>query len=189
MAKGPLPCRSTGRRPFMKACASISRVLYPDKSRSPPSIWPRRCRRDLSTYPPDPEMLREDGLSTFRQYGTPGIHGLSAREVYQAALSPGTLVGSYFQPPKRPIPREGGPTFSSLPRRSLSEGGPSLQLRRSAVSLSAALSMAGPSPSRPLPVRKHAALRCPDFPPRTLRHGAAERCTGYQRTFTGYPVQ
>ena len=32
--------------------------------------------------------------------------------------------------------------------------------------ISAALSVTPPSPVAPLPVRKHGALRCPDFPPR-----------------------
>ncbi len=73
--------------------------------------------------------------------------------------SHGTLVGSY-------------PTFSSLPPP---RGG-------SAVSLSAALSMTWPFPASPLPVRKHGALRCPDFPPHPLRDAAMERCTGNQRT-------
>ena len=58
------------------------------------------------------------------------------------SLSPAMLVGSY-------------PTFSPLPPP---RGG-------SAVSLSAALSVAPPSPVMPLPVRKHGALCCPDFPP------------------------
>ncbi len=53
------------------------------------------------------------------------------------------LVGSY-------------PTFSPLPAF------------RRAVSLSAALSVARPFPAAPLPVRKHGALRCPDFPLRGL---------------------
>jgi len=59
-----------------------------------------------------------------------------------------------------PIPREGGPTFSSLPTL------------RQAVSLSAALSVDHPFPNGPLPVRKHAALHCPDFPPFALRRTA-----------------
>ncbi len=54
--------------------------------------------------------------------------------------SHGALVSSYL-------------TFSSLPA-----------LRR-AVSLSVALSVTRPFPNALLPVRKHGALCCPDFPP------------------------
>lgn len=158
MAKGPFNTVRCEGALHSKSCASISRVLYPPCGEPPPSIWSRRHQRDPSTYPPVPEMHREDGLSSFRRYGTPGIHGLSAREVYQAALSPEALVRSYR-------------TFSSLPRQVV------------AVSLSAALSVDHPFPSGPLPVRKHAALRCPDFPPCTLRCRTVERCTRCQRTF------
>ena len=63
-----------------------------------------------------------------------------------------------------PIPREGGPTFSSLPVEALAKADLA-QTTTSAVSLSVALSMAPPSPVMLLPVRKHGALCCPDFPP------------------------
>jgi len=70
---------------------------------------------------------------------------------------PPTLVGSY-------------PTFSPFPRRN------------EVVSLSAALSVTLRFPLAPLPVRKHGALRCPDFPPSAERRKAVERCTGIQWT-------
>ena len=89
--------------------------------------------------------------------GNPGIHGLSAHGVYQAALLTQDAVGSY-------------PTFSPLPP----------PCDGSAVSVSAALSVAPPSPVTPLPVRKHGALRCPDFPPSGRSRRAMERCTGCQ---------
>ena len=178
-AKGPFPgerCRKGTLH--KKSCASVSRVLFPPCGGPSPSIWPRRCRRDLSTYPPDPEMLREDGLSSFRQYGTAGIHGLSAREVYQAALSPKHWWALTLSA-EAPIPHVGGPTFSSLPCWRSTK----VSLRNitnTAVSLSAALSVDHPFPSSPLPVRKHAALRCPDFPLSALRRTTVKRCTGYQ---------
>jgi hypothetical protein len=50
-------------------------------------------------------------------------------------------------------------TFSPLPALRL------------AVSLSAALSVTPPFPVAPLPVRKHGALSCPDFPPLFFKSG------------------
>jgi len=137
--KGP----ATGRcGPHKKACASISRVLYPPCGEPPSSIWSRCHQRDLATYPPTPSRFGGTG------FPCPCIPGRPVYMVFQRVgftklpCSHTALVSSYL-------------TFSPLP--------PSCD--GSAVSLSAALSVAVPFPVRPLPVRKHAALCCPDFPP------------------------
>ena len=90
----------------------------------------------------------------------------------RAALLPAYLI---FQPvgftemASSLTPSAGSyPAFSPLPRQA------------GAVSLSVALSVARPSPALPLPVRKHGALCCPDFPPPSLRRAAMERCAGCQ---------
>src|SRR5690606_24864898 len=91
---------------------------------------------------PSGMRLSPQGWTVHDPFGSPGIHGLSARGVYQAtavASNAGGLLHHLF-------------TLAST-------------LRGSAVSLSAALSVTPPSPMVPLPVRKHGALRCPDFPP------------------------
>jgi hypothetical protein len=75
----------------------------------------------------------------FRRTGisNPGIHGLATHEVYPRAMSPPHGVSSYL-------------TFSPLPR--LKRGGNFLW------------HLLLP-PKGHLPVRKHGALCCPDFPP------------------------
>ena len=137
MKKGPgaLP------RPFTKHL----RTCKPDPVlpclaalKAPPSIWDPPHGGPLSTYPPG-----SDGPPLSRpKAGTPAYLVFQPVGFTKLDRSRGTLVGSY-------------PTFSSLP--------PSFD--SSAVSLSVALSMAPPSPVVPLPVRKHGALCCPDFPP------------------------
>ncbi len=132
----------TERTLFDKACASVSRVLYPPCGGPPSSIWPTRHHVDLATYPPTPSCFGGTGVPC------PCISGRPVYMVFQRVgftklpCSHTALVSSYL-------------TFSPLPPPC---GG-------SAVSLSAALSVAVPFPVRPLPVRKHAALCCPDFPP------------------------
>lgn len=134
------PSRSR-QSPSSITCASVSRVLYPPCSGSPPSIWDVPHGTPLSAHPPECSLRHKDGRSTT----------LSDPPVYMAfqpvgftkpLLSPAMLVVSYT-------------TFSPLPP----------PCDGSAVSLSAALSVAPPFPVMPLPVRKHGALRCPDFPP------------------------
>ena len=121
----------------------------------PSSIWDEGHPSPLSAYPPECGLRHKDGRSTSTFRRTSGIHGLSAREVYQATTVASNAGGLLLHAPKRAIPREGGTTFSPLPP----------PFDGSAVSLSAALSVTPPSPVMFLPVRKHGALRCPDFPP------------------------
>lgn len=106
--------------------------------KAPPSIWDHAHAQPRSTYP-----LGSSGPPLSRpKTGAPAYLVFQPVGFTKLPRSHAALVGSY-------------PTFSSLP--------PSCD--GSAVSLSAALSMAPPSPVVPLPVRKHGALCCPDFPP------------------------
>lgn len=172
-----------GEGPSRIACASISRVLYP-------TLRLDLCH--LSGMPLAEHLDRPTlRIPTLRQGAAgsscSGIHGLSARGVYQAACVATSTGGLLLCTPKRTIPREGGPTFSLLPAEALAKEGLAkyFSLRPFGLqetSLSAALSVTPPFPVVPLPVRKHGALRCPDFPPEPLRDRAAERCTGCQRT-------
>lgn len=77
--------------------------------------------------------------------------------------------GLLLHPPKRAMSAcEGGHHPFTLACRLLDIGG----------LLSVALSVARPSPAEPLPVRKHGALCCPDFPPTLLQRvsdGAVRR--------------
>ena len=121
----------------MGSCASVSRVLFPTLR------WGRCHLSGIAlTHDLDRPTLRGPAR---RRDGTgrpcPGLHGLSARGVYQAtdvATGAGGLLPHLFTL----TPACAG-----------------------AVSLSAALSVAPPFPVAPLPVRKHGALCCPDFPP------------------------
>ena len=136
-AKGP--GKSPG--PFNK----YPRIYKPDPvlrclaaTKAPPSIWDHAHARPRSTYP-----LGSSGPPLSRpRTGAPAYLVFQPVGFTKLPRSHAALVGSY-------------PTFSSLP--------PSCD--GLAVSLSAALSMAPPSPVVPLPVRKHGALCCPDFPP------------------------
>lgn len=83
--------------------------------------------------------------------------------------SHGALVGSYFER-RSAYPARRRAHLFIFTRRSLGEGGPCQNFSLGpcglqATSLSAALSITPPSPAAPLPVRKHGALCCPDFPP------------------------
>ena len=100
------------------------------------------CRS--SDLPSGTLLLQGDGLSLLLHFEASGIHGLSARGVYQAT----------------PLTRHAGELLPHLFILTI----PITQ--DSAVSLSAALSVEGPFPTLPLPVRKHVTLSCPDFPPR-----------------------
>ena len=155
--KAPKECeraRNHWSRAPKKACASVSRVLYPPCGGPPSSIWPTRHHAGLATYPPTPSSFGGTG------FPCPCISGRPVYMVFQRVgftklpCSHKALVSSYL-------------TFSPLP--------PSCD--GSAVSLSAALSVAVPFPARPLPVRKHAALCCPDFPPPA---GSGERWSDAQ---------
>ncbi len=109
---------------------------------APPSIWTCRHRQVLATYPPGkggPPFAR-----SLAGTDLPAYLVLQPMGFTKLPMSPPALVSSYL-------------TFSSLPPHCCG----------SAVSLSAALSVAGPFLVRPLPVRKHGALCCPDFPLRT----------------------
>ena len=50
---------------------------------SPSSIWDEGHPSPLSAYPPECGLRHKDGRSTSPFRRTSGIHGLSAREVYQ----------------------------------------------------------------------------------------------------------
>lgn len=138
-------------------------------------MLPGPLQKSLRTYKPDPvSTLRRTSAIYLGPCSRTASIDLPAgsRGPRLACLAAGVPAYLVFQPVGfTKLPRSHGalvgsyPTFSSLPRRSLSEGGPSLQLQRSAVSLSVALSVTPPSPAAPLPVRKHGALCCPDFPP------------------------
>ena len=83
------------------------------------------------------------------------IHGLSTHEVYPHYRSPGSAVVSYT-------------TFSPLSRKTVCNFCKAKKTAcRSGRLFSVALSVS--RICRTLPVRKHGALCCPDFPPRVLR--------------------
>ena len=130
-----------------------------------PALLPGPLHKNLRTYKPDPvSTLRRTSAIYLGPCSRTASIDLPAgsrgpRLACLAASVPAYLV---FQPVGfTKLPRSHGtlvgsyPTFSSLPPPC---GG-------SAVSLSVALSIAPPSPAALLPVRKHGALCCPDFPP------------------------
>ena len=151
--KGKAPAHCRGLS--INTRAPVSRILYPPCDGPPSSIWDRAHARPLSTYPPGSSGPPLACPKT----SAPAYLVFQLVGFTKLPRSHAALVGSY-------------PTFSSLPPPC---GG-------SAVSLSAALSMASPSPVIPLPVRKHDALCCPDFPPFPLRKRTTERCAGCQGT-------
>lgn len=136
-------------RPGAARTKPVSRILYHAEARFPSSIRARRCRRALSTYPPGSGV----------QPSSPGLHGLSVREVYPPHLSPSTAVGSY-------------PTLFTLTPD-----------KPGAVYVSVALSV--PRLRGVLPVRKRGALYCPDFPLFCLRKTATERFR--PQRYAGHP--
>jgi hypothetical protein len=123
----------------IKKFRPISRILYCNKLQPLSFIWSDSHLPDLAAYPPASD---EQPLTPHLAECT-GVHGISTHEVYPACLVAKTAVGSY-------------PTISPLPDN---------QKRPSGGIFSVALAVALPSPTIPLPVRKHGALRCPDFPP------------------------
>lgn len=104
---------------------------------TPPSIWDAAHAATLSTYPPG-----SDGPP----FACPKS-GAPAYLVFQPvgfAMPPSSLMARWsFAPPFHPC----------------------LCLAAIGGLLSVALSVTPPSPAAPLPVRKHGALCCPDFPP------------------------
>ncbi len=104
---------------------------------APPSIWDAAHAAPRSTYPPG---------SGGPPFACPRA-GAPAYLVFQPvgfAVPPSSLMARWsFAPPFHPC----------------------LCLAAIGGLLSAALSVTPPSPAAPLPVRKHGALCCPDFPP------------------------
>ena len=147
--------------------ASVSRILFPCASTRDSAIdlGPRSRAASIDL----PAGIGRAALFPSED-GSPGLFGLSAHGVYQAGTITGPAVVSYFirRSGFRP-PRRRTPPFHPCPpkpwrRRAL----PMLQpqaFRLSGGLLSVALSVVRPSPAAPLPVRKHGALCCPDFPP------------------------
>jgi hypothetical protein len=106
---------------------------------------------------PSGMRLAPQGRTIHAPCGASGIHGLSAREVYQATpvtRNAGGLLPHLFTL-ATPLRRFGGLPFCGT------FCGTTLTVI-------------------PLPVRKHGALRCPDFPPLPRTEKAVERCTGCQ---------
>ncbi len=140
------------------SCASISRVLYSTFQRNLHHLSGTKIT--LRLYRP---TLRNAACATRTDDPRTPFGVLPVYMAFQPVrftkplLSPAMLVVSYT-------------TFSPLPP----------PCDGSAVSLSAALSVTPPSPVMFLPVRKHGALRCPDFPPLPQAEKAVERCTGFQ---------
>ncbi len=141
VTNGERPHRIHDRASHAKTCASVSRVLYPTEAGSPPSIWDAPHGAPLSAHPPECGLRCKDGRSMTLS-DLPVYMAFQPVRFTKPLLSPAMLVVSYT-------------TFSPLP--------PSCD--GSAVSLSAALSVTPLFPVVSLPVRKHGALRCPDFPP------------------------
>jgi hypothetical protein len=96
----------TRRALHQKACASISRVLYPPCGGPPSSIWPLCHQRDRATYPPAPSCFGGTGFPCSCISEPPVYMVFQHVGFTKPYRSHGMLVSSYL-------------TFSSLPSRSL----------------------------------------------------------------------